>query len=183
MQDQRQLIVLPCEDDILRLRRIGAHDEADLFAIYGDADVMAHASDPVFCDVRQVRQTIMSIARNIHAGAALELGIVLKSTETLIGVCGFHNFGDDTAEIGYLLNRDYWGRGLMRRALTLLIGTYAASLALSSLTADVDRANHRSAGTLAALGFGLLREEGDDRIYRLDLASWTAAGPGPLARA
>ena len=180
MRDIRQLTVLPCGDDVLRLRRIGAHDEADLFDIYGDPDVMRHASDPVFRDSGQVRQTILSIARNIHTGTALELGVVLKSTEQLIGVCGFHNFGPDTAEIGYLLNRDHWGRGLMRRALTLLIRTYAAPLALSSLTADVDRANRRSAGTLAALGFALLREEGDNRIYHLDLGAWTSDGPRPL---
>lgn len=164
-----RLSLLPCEDDVLQLRPVGSGDEADLLEIYADPGVMQFASDPVFHDIADVRKTILSIQANLASGEALELGIVVKSTGKLIGVCSLHSFVPKSAEVGYLLNRRYWRRGFMQRALHQLIAVYAAPLELTSVTASVERSNVRSVKTLESLGFRLLHQEGDEQTYGLSV--------------
>ena len=41
----------------------------------------------------------------------IQYAAVLKETGQLIGACDIHQRGDDTAEIGWILHRDYWNKG------------------------------------------------------------------------
>ncbi len=42
-----------------------------------------------------------------------ELGIILKETGELIGACTIYSMEDRTAELGWILRRDYWRKGVM----------------------------------------------------------------------
>ena len=43
-------------------------------------------------------------------------GIVLKETNELIGMIDVVNYIDDCPEIGYVLSKNYWGKGIMTEA-------------------------------------------------------------------
>lgn len=56
-------------------------------------------------------------------------------------------------EVGFLLHPDFWGRGLMREAMAVLIPYLFDAHDVPELTADVDPRNAASLGLLKSLGF------------------------------
>jgi ribosomal-protein-alanine N-acetyltransferase len=139
----------------LLLRPLTAADSADLFAIYGDPEVMEFAGDPPFADSALIAQLLASIDRLFGERQALEWGIVHAQEGRVIGTCGIHSFTSDgtAAEIGCLLARRSWGQGLMAEALTSVIDLGFATLGLESLRADIDAPNLRSRRLFQRLGF------------------------------
>lgn len=90
-------------------------------------------------------------------------GISLKTTGQLIGTCGFHKWNkrDLHAEIGYDLNPDFWGKGIMTEALRAAIQNGFKRMGLNRIAAIVYPQNQRSLQLLHNLGFqteGLLRD-------------------------
>lgn len=145
-----------------------AADARDLFAIYGDAEVMRTASDPTFTDVSLVTAMLASVDEMLATGESIEWGVAERSSDRLMGTCGLHGFsvGDDSAEVGCLLARAQWGRGIMREALVAMFAYAKVWLGLTRLRADIDAANERSIKLFEALGF---RRAHDDSLYERDL--------------
>ncbi|MBR9873507.1 MAG: GNAT family N-acetyltransferase [Vibrionaceae bacterium] len=136
------------------LRTITAHDEDDLFEIYGDSQTMEFASDAVFTSQDMIQQMLESVARLEKSGESLEWAIADKSTNKVIGTCGLHTFSDcgQACEVGCLLNSDYWRQGYMSEALSVLF-LHAKSLGITKLYADIDDGNFRSQALFKKLGF------------------------------
>jgi ribosomal-protein-alanine N-acetyltransferase len=88
-------------------------------------------------------------------------GIAKKNNNKLIGTIGFNfiNFFNKKGEINYDLNPDYWGKGIMTKALTQVID-FSNSLELVRIQATVLEDNARSIKLLESNGFtkeGLLQ--------------------------
>jgi RimJ/RimL family protein N-acetyltransferase len=139
----------------LRLRPLHPGDVDALFAIYGDAGVMRHASDPPFPAPETVLEMLASVERLLAEGGSMEWAIEELQQRELIGTCGLHGFDRPTAsaEVGCLLARKAWGHGYMREALIVLFDHAKQSLGLAGLRADIDATNARSLRLFAALGF------------------------------
>jgi RimJ/RimL family protein N-acetyltransferase len=139
----------------LLLRALTAADSADVFAIYGDPEVMEFAGDPPFDDPGLVAQMLGSVDHLFRERQALEWGIVHAQEGRVIGTCGIHSFAADgtAAELGCLLARRAWGQGLMAEALVSLIDLGFATLGLAALRADIDAPNLRSRRLFQRLGF------------------------------
>ena len=139
----------------LDLRALTTADRADLFAIYGDTEVMAFTSDPVFPDLSYVDQMLASVARLFAERTSLEWGVSLRAAGRLIGTCGLHSFDADQqcAEIGCVLGHAYWGAGFMREALSAVIDFGFARFGLQTLKADIDAPNVRSLALFQRLDF------------------------------
>lgn len=148
----------------LDLRVLTFGDRVDLFAIYGDAAVMAFTSDPAFPDLSYVDQMLASMARLFAERSSLEWGVNLRSEGRIIGTCGLHSFDQEThaAEIGCILGRAYWGQGLMREALSTVIDFGFERLGLQVIKADIDAPNLRSLALFQRLGF--IPEAGDSTL-------------------
>ncbi|MDQ6639892.1 MAG: GNAT family N-acetyltransferase [Pseudomonadota bacterium] len=127
-------------------------------------------------------------------GLALQFVVVSKASGLAIGTCLVFRFeeGSARAELGYVLGRSHWGRGLMHEALVALIGCAFESMGLRRLEAEVDPRNRSSARLLERLGFtkeGLLRqrwvakgEVKDVEMYGLLRDEWPPMqGGGSLA--
>lgn len=136
------------------LRPLTPADSLDLFAIYGDADTMRHASDEPFPSPETVALMLDSVATLLARQESFEWGIECRATGQLIGTCGLHGFDEarSSAEVGCLLRRDRWGQGLMPEALTLLFG-WARQQGIRTLRADIDAGNLRSQALFSRLGF------------------------------
>ena len=154
----------------LLLRPLGVQDSVDLFAIYGDPEVMRFVGEPPFPELATVSQMLASVERLLAVGESLEWGLVLRESGHLIGTCGLHSFVADPvqaglpqAEVGCMLARSHWGQGLMFEALSAVTG-YAGELDIRTLLADIEPDNLPSQRLFRRLDF--VWQQGT--LYRLE---------------
>nr|MBO2508612.1 GNAT family N-acetyltransferase [Bacillota bacterium] len=121
---------------------------------------------------------------------SFELAVTLRESGALIGGCGLRVnrtlVGD--ADIGYVLHRDYWGRGLAAEAAGLLLQLGFGQLGLSRIWATCDVENRASARVLEKIGMqreGRLRRNllvrgrwRDSYLYAILADEWRQARDG-----
>ncbi|QBF81596.1 N-acetyltransferase [Shewanella maritima] len=151
------------ETERLSIRLVTTLDSADLYKIYSDPEVMKYWSCPPFTSESQATDLAQAGETNFHAGQSLFLGIVDKESKELIGTLSVFNIRQDSqrAEVGYILSRKYWHKGLMSEAFSALLDYCFEHLQLNRLEADIDPNNTASAALLIKHGFkaeGLLKE-------------------------
>ena len=96
-------------------------------------------------------------------GSGLQFVVLEKSSRRVVATCLLFRYDEQSAraELGYVLGREHWGRGLMQEALSALIAYAFDTYALRRLEAEVNPANDPSNRLLQKLGFrkeGLLRQ-------------------------
>lgn len=130
----------------LLLRRAEAGDVMDLHEILRDPQVMRYWSTPPHPDLATT-QTWM--ARLLALDPATSVELVVELDGRVIGTAG----GGVLPEVGYILHRDYWGRGLAQEAMRAVIDYAFAHHPVDHLMADIDPRNLASARLLDRLGF------------------------------
>jgi [ribosomal protein S5]-alanine N-acetyltransferase len=75
--------------------------------------------------------------------------IIDRSSSRTIGKIGVWQ----SSEIGFLLARKYWGKGLAKEALLAILRYLFVDRAFEEITADVDPRNERSIRLLEDVGF------------------------------
>jgi ribosomal-protein-alanine N-acetyltransferase len=181
---------IPLETPRLLLRNLVEADAPALFALYSDAETMRYWSCPEYHDPAQALALIRSIGQAVAEGSLLEWGVVSRDGDRLVGTLTLHQLdpGNRRAELGFLLGRPWWGRGLMREAAqaALAFAFDPDGLDLHRLEADTDPRNQASIRLLERLGFvreGLLRQRwcvagewSDSALFGLLAPDWRAAG-------
>lgn len=164
MKEELFLNYRELQSERLLLRKLADQDVSDVFEIYSDPEVMLYFDDRyAFKELSEAEQMISGYHDAIHDKTGMRWGIVLKDSGKLIGTCGFHAISDyhKRIEIGYDLNRNYWGNGFMSEALPLIID-YAYNISdVNRVEAFVETPNKASRSLLEKLGFrleGILRE-------------------------
>jgi [ribosomal protein S5]-alanine N-acetyltransferase len=147
----------------LILRDLTEQDEAAIFAMFVNPEVMRYWSSPPMQTSSEALDFINHNNGWFAAREGLTWGIARQSDGTVIGMCTVFNLSDQNrrGEIGYALAREAWGQGYMHEALTTMVAYAFGSLNLIRLEADIDPRNDGSRKTLERLGFiqdGLLRE-------------------------
>ena len=152
------------QSERLLLREITARDVSDVFEIYSDPEVMLYFDDRfAFQDLSEAEQMISGYQNEIRDQNGMRWGIVLKESGKLIGTCGFHALSeyDKRIEVGYDLNRNYWQKGIMTEALSLIINHAFGCSDVNRIEAMVEPPNTGSRALLEKLGFqheGTLRK-------------------------
>lgn len=137
-----------------------------------DADaVFNYASDPevtryVLWDthraVRDSEEFLRSAVKGGEAGQQADWGIVEKSSGRFVGACGLLPVPEHSrAELGYVLSREYWGRGLMPEAVRAMIRFSFEKLDLNRVEARCIAENTASGRIMEKAGMtyeGTLRE-------------------------
>jgi len=147
----------------LRLRGITKADSDDLFSMYSDMKTLQFfGRDPVNSPAEAWNE-IEKNMQQIESGSALLWGIVLRESHQLIGTCTVFKINQQNrnGEIGYILNRDHWGKGLMTEAISCVLEHVFKEMKLHRLEADSDPKNLASLALLEKLGFqreGYFRE-------------------------
>jgi len=97
-----------------------------------------------------------------------ELAVTLRETGLLIGGAGIRAADKcfRTADMGYCLRRDAWGRGLATEAAAGLIGFGFSQLGVHRIWATCDTGNVRSARVLEKAGMTLEGTMRDDTWLR-----------------
>ncbi|MCX7557930.1 GNAT family protein [Sulfitobacter sp. F26204] len=130
----------------LVLRPMQARDRDDLFAVFGNTEVMAYWSTLPHATAEETAQLI---EQTLAADRETTAEFAIEYAGRVIGKAGFWQM----PEIGYLLHRDYWRRGIGYEALEALIVYGFDQRGLSQITADVDPDNIASVKLLTKLGF------------------------------
>ena len=147
----------------LHLRPSNATDAESMFTMLSDPESMKYWCDEPLADIGAAVEVLNKDLESDAQGNSMCWAVTLKGHDKMIGKCILFQFNDQNrrAEIGYLLNRKYWRRGLMHQALGAIIDFAFNTLDLHRIEADVDTQNIGSLGLLEKLGFkreGLFRE-------------------------
>lgn len=147
----------------LKLRLVRESDLTDLMTVNGDDLVTRHLPYATWQSMADAQAWLERMQRLQSSGTAQQCVIIRKEDHRVIGSCLLFRYeeGSARAELGYVLGRAQWGKGLMREALTGLISHAFNDLALRRLEAEVNPENRASVKLLGRLGFireGLLRK-------------------------
>ena len=147
----------------LHLRPVNIGDTEALFAILSDPQSMKYWSHTPATDISVAVKTLTEDVESDAKGNSMCWAVTRKGKDEMIGKCILFHFSlaNRRAEIGFILNRDYWRQGLMHQALEAVISFAFDTLKLHRLEADTDTENAGSLGLLEKLGFereGLFRE-------------------------
>ncbi len=147
----------------IRLRELTPADVPGLFAIFSDVEVMRYWSRAPMTEIAEAQRLLEEIQECFAARTLFEWGVALVETDQVVGTCTLSALDPSNrrAEVGFTLNRGYWGQGLARRAVSSMVDFAFGTLNLHRLEADVDPRNGPSLGLLRRLGFvheGTLRQ-------------------------
>ena len=149
----------------------GGTDLDALWAIFSDAETLRYWSHEPFGTRAHAVEYLVGIDRVRGEGALFQWAIADAETDALVGTVTLYAW-DRThrrAEIGFLLGRAHWGRGLASEAVRAVLAFAFAEMGLHRVEADVDPQNGASLALLARLGF---REEGRLAERWFTFGSW-----------
>lgn len=100
--------------------------------------------------------------------------IVLKDNQKMIGSIDFVKFDKgDPSEIGYVLNKKYWGRGLMTEALLAISKNAISELSLRKLELVIDEENSASQRVAQKAGYELIETFKKPNRYTKSIRRYT----------
>lgn len=143
----------------LCLRQMRDEDVAALFAIFSDAETVYYLTDqnctPYATPAEAKRCILDWTAQRFEQKKGLRWALTLIGDDTLIGTAGINWWDRDNhcAEIGYDLNREYWGQGLMPEAVHAILRWAFMNLAVQRIEADTTAGNLGSVRVLQKCAF------------------------------
>jgi ribosomal-protein-alanine N-acetyltransferase len=141
--------------DRLRLRQFITTDADDLFMLRSDKTIMRFIPRPLAQSRSDSEQLIRRFTDDVQANEAITWAICFKDEKEVIGTIGFVKIGKPNfrAEIGYLLNTPYQGKGIMIEALSSVVKYGFETMKLHSIEAVVHPDNKASVKVLLNNGF------------------------------
>lgn len=163
------------ETERLILRPLRVSDAEDAFEWQSDPEVNRYMVYPLYTDIEKTREWIAGLGPDAN-----EFGFELKSTGKVVGAGGIKYIQDENAwELGYNLNRAYWGKGYATEASRALIQWAYDVEGARDFTAAHATANAASGNVIRKCGFSFVRdgqysrydgsETFDARFYRMHL--------------
>lgn len=107
----------------LLLRRLKVSDYADMHEYSKQSRVTKYLLWKEHPDARYTRDYISFIQTQYRAGQFYDWAIVEKASGKMIGTVGFASldFDNNSAEIGYVINPDFWYRGYATESVKRII--------------------------------------------------------------
>jgi len=147
----------------LNIDEIRLADKESIFEIFSNEDVIKYYDLEALKDLAQSVKLIKFFRLRFDESRGIRWAIRLKSNGKCIGTCGFNSWSEASrsAIIGYDMNREYWGQGLVTEALYQIIDmAFSGHLPckiINRIQADTIPGNIASERVLKKLGF---KEEG-----------------------
>lgn len=165
MQIESFLKTLPTfETDRLILRKVELNDLENIFEFSSDPEVAHHMTWEVNKSKEDTLNHFVSVAIESYVkGQSDDLAIVHKESGKVIGTCSFIDWSNEhsNAEVGYVLNRNYWGFGLATETVHELIKFGFETIQLNRIQGKCDIDNFGSEKVMLKVGMsyeGTLRK-------------------------
>lgn len=146
------------------LRKLVPRDASDMYEYSSNSNVTRFLTWTEHESLRYTKQYIRYIISRYRTGDFLDWGIVLKSNDKMIGTCGLTSIDTENsrAEIGYVLNPDYWNNGYASEAVRAVIEYLFNVIGVNKVEARIMTGNLPSASVLKKCGLrfeGCLKQE------------------------
>ncbi len=151
------------ETDRLILRKMTPDDAEAVFAYASDPEVTRYTAWDTHRTIEDSRAFLELVLGKYRSGGEPDWGVVYKGDHRFVGTCGFVNWeaGHARAELGYVISRGYWGRGLMPEAVRTIIAFGFERMNLNRIEARCIAENAASARVMEKAGMayeGTLRQ-------------------------
>lgn len=152
------------ETNRLLLRKIESDDLDDLFELLSDPEVTHHMTWEVNKTKEETLNNFIKVViERYEKGQSVDWAIVHKESKKVIGNCAFIGWSNkhSRAEIGYVLNKHYWGQGFATEALKELIRFGFEVIGLNRIEGGCDIDNIGSENVMLKVGMkfeGILRK-------------------------
>ena len=157
-------LVMQLQTERLILRPHRAADWSAVAAYVNHPDVLRYRPDDIRSPAQmQAHLQHLVALQHQEPRTRYHFAIILSATDRLIGWCGLslNDRAHQIAELGYDLDRAYWGKGYMTKAVQALVDWGFSSLQLHRIVAECHPANVASMRVMQKLGMtyeGHLRE-------------------------
>lgn len=143
------------ETERLYLRKIDKSDVKEIFYLRSDKEMMQYIPRPLCETEEDALKLIRLIQFGYKKGSSINWGITLKPNNTLIGTVGYvrMHLEHNRAEIGYMLDKRYHRKGIMREAVAKVIEYGFEQMKLHTIEAVIDPGNVASEVLLRNFGF------------------------------
>ena len=143
--------------DRLTLRRLGAADVDDMFDYAKRQDVTEYLRWYPHQSKKYTSDYLRYISARYKLGDFYDWAVVEKESGKMIGTCGFTSFDlpHDSAEIGYVLNPEFHGKGYATEAATRVLEFGFSELSLHRIEARFMKENTASLRVMEKLGMTL----------------------------
>ncbi len=150
------------ESDRLYITPYKSDDLADLFNLISNKELTYPAG---FKPVPDLKICQNSLQYRIMSKQYVK--VLLKDTKTYIGEINFYKDesrrNPNAYEIGFILLKEYWGKGLMQEALKTFIPYFNKKINIDILSMTIFVGNTKSENTVSKLGF---HKDGVRRRYK-----------------
>lgn len=162
---------LKIEGKKINLRKLKKLDTLSIYQNAKDFEIARYTTLPHPYRLKNAEDFIKITHQKMRKKKSFEIGIELKETKEIIGMMGLMNIDYDNknAEIGYWLGKKYWGKGIMREAIKLILNFGFKKLKLVRIYARVMHPNISSVKLLEKLSF---KYEGRMRMAILKKGKW-----------
>ncbi len=145
----------PIRTERLLLRPMELGDLDGYARVLADPEVVRFIGDGTTADAAETAEWLTrSLHRNDHEGFDRR-SVVLPDDGSLLGWCGIAVWdiqGTIERELGYVLGREWWGRGYATEAAAAMRDHARSALGLTRLIALIHRDNEASKGVARKLG-------------------------------
>lgn len=139
----------------------------DLFEILSDEETMKFYDIWPHQDKERTMQGILNVKKRVEEDRGIRWGIALNSSSKLIGTIGFvWDINRHCANLGYDLNKIYWGKGLMTEAIEAVLKYAFEVQKIHRVEAQTDPQNIASQRVLLKNGFLREGELRDKMFFR-----------------
>lgn len=139
----------------LILRQITNEDAPEMFALRSNPEIMKYIPRELPKTIDDAITHIEYMQGLLESNECINWAICLKEDNHLIGNIGYFRMQPENhrAELGYMLSKDYHGKGIMQEALTEIIKYGFNEMKLHSIEAITDPENFASWKLLEKNGF------------------------------
>ena len=142
------------QTDRLYLRKITPEDLFDMYEYASEGEVSRYLLWSPHLNIAETRGHIEFLQKLYRKGQATDWGVALKSSNKLIGTCGFASVDlhNNKAEIGYVLSNRCRGKGYMREAVRRVLALGFDELGLNRVEARILEGNTPSERLAESVG-------------------------------
>ena len=147
----------------LTLRKLSPADDRDMFEYASQPLVTQYLLWYPHEDVGQTRRYLEALQTSYKHGEFYDWALVHTDTGKMIGTCGYTSFDHEhrRAEVGYVLNPLYWGKGFAREAVLAVTEFAFRELDMNRVEAHFIEGNARSRRVMERCGMtheGMLQQ-------------------------
>lgn len=138
----------------LDLVKISPEHALDMYEYSSDPDVTKYLTWSCHSSAKETERYIKLLQKKYPTGAFTDFGLIYRDSGKFIGTCGYTSFDQETntAEIGYVLSKDYWGQGLAAEAARCVMEFGFDTFGLDGYCAKCIEGNDASMRVMQKLG-------------------------------